>query len=501
MLNKSDQDFNQRLDQAAAERAKLHNEQLAKATLEHERIQKGAKLEIQRLLLEQEQERIRREEAQRREIERLSQERARQEAEAQRRRLEAKQREEQATRQAAEHQRQLQETEARLKARKEQEEAVRKQKREQEEAETKAREGAAAAARVAQSQQPAQVPQKAPEPTPPSAAAAVPSTASQSPAASGLEEIHQKYLDLHTRMKQFRKAFEAARKQQGDTLKQPVGDARRNLRLRIGQVTNQRDASIAAIKRMRESSFDIALNTPGPMIDIRPFIISHEIPTSANEAETQYPAFLLYMWIVFEKCLLKQFDKEAANEDGGIIEKLGLIAASLLADQKYMLKGIPMTDIVLAKLHRICPILFGIRGSMATPQGRARLGWLDKHGLTANSYGQRMLGMGWGFAALSLRQFSGRSPAIAMAEYWRAVVSICNTPSNDLHAGHFMVLKGLLRDFVKKFIAYYGAQAMGVLRRATKELPARAPKRIADSADVVKVLADRWEKSERITIN
>lgn len=496
MLNRSDRDFHERLDQAAAQRAKEHNEQLARAAREHERVQEGAKLEIQRLILEQEQERIRREEAQRRELERLHQEKAQQEAEAQRRKFEAKQREEEAARKAAEQQRQLQEAEARIRAQKEQEETARKQKSEQEEAERKAKE-AAAAAEKARAQQAVHIQQKS---APTSLSTVVTSTRAPQPPASEIEGLHAKYLELHKQMKEFRVTF--AKRKVGDPLKEPIGDARRKLRMRMGQITNVRKDSVQAIGRMREEVFNFALNTPGPTIDIRPFIVNYKIPNSISEADAQYPAFLLYVFICFEKSLLKQFEKEAANNDGRIIQEIGLIAASLLADQKYMWNGIPMTDIVLAKLHHHCPILFGIRGDMSTREGQQRLGWLPIEGGAPemNAYSERMKGLGCGFAALSLRQFSGKTPAIPMSEYWRAVVSICNTPPTQLYPGHFFVLRGLLQDYARKFMTFYGVQAKAVLRRATIDLPARSPQRAMDAAKLVRVLPDGW-RNERISLD
>ncbi|KAF2832908.1 hypothetical protein CC86DRAFT_1841 [Ophiobolus disseminans] len=498
-LNVSDRNFNEQLDQADAVRAKKHERDLAIAQEEHMKVFRGAELEVQRILLEEEQARRRREEEQKREIERLQREKAQEEADAQRRALEARQREEEAAHRAAEHRRQLQETEARLKAQQEQQAAAERQAKEKEEADRKAQD-AAHAAEKAKLQQAVSSP--APRPAPAAAPTATPTSAPPTASASApattahAEQVHAKYLELHARMKEFRVAFANQHKQKSSPLKGPVGDTRRNIRLRLGQINTDRKDSVAAIKKLREDSFNVALSTPGPTIDIRPFLISQDIPRLANEAEAQYPAFLLYMWICFEKFVLKQFEKEAASTDGRTIQEIGLIAASLLADQRYMWKGIPLTDILVAKLHRICPILFGIRGTMNTMPGRARLGWLpiDKSEPNEEQYGQRMRGLGAGYAALSLRSFNAKAPAIPMSEYWRAVVSICNTPAEHLWPGHFAILYGLVRDYHKKFLSFYGAQARGVLRRATYDLPARAPPRCKDAAGPVSVLPLGWKK-------
>ncbi|EFQ89952.1 hypothetical protein CFE70_001993 [Pyrenophora teres f. teres 0-1] len=487
-LSISDREFNEKLDQAAAVRAKQHQQQLAYAAEEHERVYRSAKLELERQALEEEQARLRHEENQKREIERLKQEKAREQAEAQRRALEARQREEEAARQAAEHQKKLQEADARIKAQKEQEAAAERQK-ESEEAGRKAAE-AAAAAEKARQQVPQQTP-AAPTAAPTQATAPSPLTVAQAPAAN-VDQIHAKYLQLHQRMKEFRKAFWEEHKKPTSPLKGPVGDARRALRTRLGQINVERKDSAAAIKRLRTECFDVALNTPGPMIDIRQYIVSHQLPQLANENEAAYPAFLLYVWICFEKFLIGQFEKEAANPDGRIIQEIGLIAASLFGDQKYMWNGIPLTDIALAKLHKACPPLFGIRGTMDTKEGRLRLGWRDDS--TTETYAQRMRGIGAGYASMSLRSFASKTPAIAISEYWRAIVSIVNTPPDQLWPGHFAILSGLIRDYHKKFIQFYGVPARAVLRRAVIDLPMRAPERCKDAASTIAVLSESWKR-------
>ena len=497
MLNRSERSFYERLDHAAAEQAKDHAQELSKAAIEHERIQRSARLEIERLLLQQEQERKAREEQQRLEIERLNRERAQREAEVQQRRLEAKRKEEEEVRLAAERQRQLHEAEARVKAQKEQ--------AEREEAIRRAQEYAAAAAAKAQAQQPTQIQRPLQQLGAPLATTSLPTTAAVGPttrqAATDpvLEEIHSKYLKLHQRMKEFWKPFKKAQAEKGAPLKAQTGQVRRDLRTKLGQLNTDRAQSKARMSDIRDI-FNTAMSHTEVMIDIRPFIISYPIPQLQDEAQAQFPALLLYAFICFTKLLIAQWELES---DGRIIQEGGLVAASLFADQNYMWNGIPMTDVLIAKYHKACPMLFGIRGKMDTPQNQARLGWRNIHNTPpqVNTYNQYMWSLGCGFAALSLRQFSGKNPAIPVTAYWLAVSSICNTPADDIYGGHFMVLQGLVRDFAKKFINFYGVQARAVLRRATIDLPARAPKRAADTAKLVSVLKDGWEKNDKISLD
>lgn len=508
MLTRNDRDFHERLDKASAERARLHDEQLAKAAQEHLRIQEGAKLEMERLLLEQEQEQLKRAEVQRKEVERLRQEKAQQEAEAQRQRLEAKKKEEELARQSAEHQRQIQEADARVKAQREQEAAAQRQR---EAAAAKAKEDAAAAAVAdaqarANAQRPSQPqPTSAPAPSAPRPVpAAIPAQSSASASSSaGVEELHRKYIELHARMKKFRTEFAESVKEKGHPLKNVVGEARRSLRLRLGQIGIDRKTTQAAIANIREECFNKALNTQGPTVDIRPYLITQQLDVQ-QEADAQYPAFLLYMWIMYQKCVIQSWISEADTQGGVALQEVGLITASLFADKRYMVKeSVPLTDIILAKMHRRCPLLFGIRGNTTTAGGVFNLG-LDKFRDDENVYARTITGVSAGYASLCLRHFKDKAPPFPMVSYWRAVVQVINTPSAQIYAGHYYAAKGLLRDFAHKFLLYYGMPAKAVLRRATKHFPGQAitdRPGVAIAADLVRVLSDSWKSDYKLVID
>ncbi|KAF2735454.1 hypothetical protein EJ04DRAFT_511712 [Polyplosphaeria fusca] len=494
MLLKSDRDFNQRLDQNAANNARIHHEQLNKAALIHAQVREEAELE-------QAQARMRRE-------------------------LEAKQREVEIARRAAEEQRKLQEAEANLRAIEEEQkrrheqaekerqakvaaEEQRKLREAEKERQAKIAADAAAAERAraqAAQQQPTPAP-KAPVPAPQVPAQQLSqATTTLSATSKDAEELHMKYLELHQRIKNFRKKLINDNKSKGNPLKPYIGGTRRDLRIPFGQVTVERKDSKEAINKMR-AILNRVRDLGGPTIDIRPYIISQPIPPLSNESEAQYPALLLFGLNCFIKTLFKQFDSEAVKEDGKIIQELGLIAASLLADPKYTWKDIALIDLLMAKYHKACPVLFGITANGKTLDGMKRLGWIDKKadgdadGVqdTLNSFRQRMTGLGSGFAALSLRQFSNR-PAIPMSMYWNAVTSICSHPAHVLANAHYFVLKGLLRDYASKFISMYGVQARAVIRRATLELPKDANADAQDAAKLVEVLPVNWKKNHRLSV-
>jgi nucleoporin GLE1 len=295
-------------------------------------------------------------------------------------------------------------------------------------------------------------------------------------------------------MKDFWKPFRKGSAQPGNPLKGPVGDLRRDMRRTTGQVTVKREDSKVVITKLREI-IRRARDVGGPTVDIRQFIISHPLPTLADEREAQYPAILLYAFICFEKTVLKQFESEAIHDDGRIVQELGAIAASLFVDKEFAWKGIPLTDLLLAKFHRVCPLLFGISGDMRSPAGMARLGLLPLGDtgayLSTNDYQQRMQGMGAGYAAITLRAVA--APALPISEYWRALASLCNTPPEKISAGHYLVAKGLVKDSARKVIGFYGAQGRALLRQATIVLPGRAPQNLSETANLLSVLPDHWK--------
>ena len=511
MLTNSDREFHKKLDDDAARRASIHQEQLAKAAAEHKRVMEEAERELARIRLEEETDQLRKKMAQEKELQRLKEQKMKEEAAAQQRQLEAKLREEQIAREAAENQKRQQEAVARARAEKEREEAARKKR---EEDERKAREAAAAPPPPPPAQQSQPAPSVAASSVAPAATstvAAVPppstQTASSQPSAD-IIQVHNKYLALHGTMKQFRKSMQEWAKDKSNPLKPVVGDIRRNMNKRMGQITIDVNDSRNAITSIRAECFQKAIDAGGPMVDIRPFLVSHQVE---NEGAAQYPQLLLYAWICFEKALVKQWYNEASKEDGRIIGQLSLIAASLYLDVNFMCNGtISMIDTLLAKLHRICPILFGIRGDLRANRAGLGLDKIHPNESDMNRYSQLMTGIGAGYAAITHKKFGKKAPAIPISEYWRTVVLICNTPAEALYPGHFLVLQGLLRDNVRKFIMTYGVAAMAVLRRATIDLPNRIPHAqpntpearpgLAAAASLVKVLPDVWQKKDNINI-
>lgn len=249
MLIDSDRKFHSELDRAGAEQEKKHLEALAAAAAEHERVRQSAERVAEKFRLEVERERRRREEHEHRELERIRQENARIEAERRQRQIDDVKRQEAEQRRAAEEARALAEAEERLRKQKAQEEAdAAKRQAEREDRERREKEDSAAAAAAAQkarAEETIRVQQPAPtQPTQTNGAARAAAPVAQravsnSPLMSSQAEreaTHKEYLEIHQRLKVFRKNFQNEIKN-NPALKKVAGDLRRSMRMRMGQLT------------------------------------------------------------------------------------------------------------------------------------------------------------------------------------------------------------------------------------------------------------------------
>ena len=193
--------------------------------------------------------------------------------------------------------------------------------------------------------------------------------------------------------------------------------------------------------------------------------------------QQEIPALFLYLLNIFAKCLISQFLGEVAIAPK-TAKTIGITGGTIFSQPDCQWHGHSMIDIFLAKYHRVCPVLFGISGSEKTKAGRIKLGW----SLDPNSGGfspdqqhyDRMAGMGAGFAAITLRDFSkskNTNPAPNRI-YWQALARILNTPAPEVQPTHFVVLKAMIDQDVARIIKCFGGAGIALLRQALITFPA-----------------------------
>ena len=485
------EEFYARLDQQSHEREIIHRNALAAAVAQHTRVRESAENARRELELRIENERQRREEEERRELrereqekaerelyqkraeaerfrqaqlEREKREQARKDAEAARKQLEEKLRKDDATRKEAERK-----------------SAVAKQQAlEAREAERKANEAKAVEARSRVLTQASTQNATTVRPT------AVLSTS----APPEREAEHQRYLAIHKNLKQLRK-FVVAESKKHDELKQNMGDIRRQIRKSIGQLTIGQNANkkpvgffntIPELKMIANKGLQLssilealrrAIQLPSPQVDVSLFLMT---APSSTPSGSRVSALLIYLLNVFSKAIISQFLAEASL-DPKQADPIGTIASHIFATKDFLWNEVSLIDILLAKFHLVCPVLFGISGSEATSEGKTKLGWWreEKSGpfVPEQTHNDRMCGLGAGFAALSLRNYekSKLTNPYPAVNYWRSLSYIINVPPSERSGTHCVVLKAMIENFEEKFLTFFGDAALIALRYSVLEFP------------------------------
>ena len=501
--------FREQLEKQSEERDVAHRTALAAAAAQHERIRNQAEAERERILLEeqlqqelehQEQlkeiERVRREAAERQlifETQRIKEakaaeaaERAAQEAEERRRAVAA------LTEQSrVDKEKRIAEDEARANA-------ARKEAQDRAtEAEAKARVAAQAAIR-ANAQPQASVSSSIPTPT------VVQPTQLQplqptSPSTTGLdrEAEHRRYLQIHQDLKKLR-GFMMEQSKLNPQLKQAMGEKRREIRKRVGQLTEDKKANQEAMRHIRT-----LLIASMSEVRLEVNVSTYLFKAPSNILNTMGPGLLLYLLNIFAKSVINQFLSEAAVQPK-LADSIGIIASSIFAQSELQWNGIPLIDILLAKFHAACPVLFGIYGPDTTIVGKTRLGWKKEEGrfVTDQRHSERMTGLGAGFAAITLRNY-GKSKLenpLPPMHYWQSVARIVNTPPDQVTTTHYLVLKAMIEHNEDRILQFFGDAGMALLRKAVVDFPAQS--RISDSvaARALALLRDIFAKEANLYI-
>lgn len=232
-----------------------------------------------------------------------------------------------------------------------------------------------------------------------------------------------------------------------------------------------------------------------PTIDVSPYLVS--VPTDGTEQ--RMPAVIVYMINILVKKALAQF----VSENAKIADAVSIVLATIFAKPEFKLNGtVSLIDILLAKYHMVCPILFGVYGSEKTREGRLKLGWWMEDGqfIPEENHKLRMTGLAVGYGCLSLRDFgkSTMQNPFPPPNYWKSLSYIANTPPAQIQPTHFVILKALVEDHIERFLKFYGQAAVTALRKLLVELPRSAPQSAA--RDVVAVLPQTLQRELSFTL-
>ncbi|MCJ1364614.1 hypothetical protein MMC16_003727 [Acarospora aff. strigata] len=511
----AEEDLYARLERETDEREKAHKIALAAASVEHERVRRSAEAAAERFQLELEKERKKREDEERRELDKKRQEKIERELVDRRREIERartaeveeRRAAEEGERRAAEARKAKLELEERLRLGRETVEAEAHRRREEvEHANKKAQEAATAAKKRTEAE--AQQPQASVRTSQPSTTGTGLPSASQTPSTRphvnpDREVDHQRYQAIHQRLKELRR-FMISQGKSNPALKKRMGDMRREIKKCVGQLTEGKGANRGPINQIMKVLKE-AITVPEPRIEIPQFLASPPPPTSISDSKG--PALLIYLLNIFSKAIISQFIDEASVSPK-TADPIGVVAVSVFAANEFRWQGHSLIDILLAKYHIVCPVLWGIYGDERTVHGKTRLGWWreDKDDpnapwISAQRHSERMTGLGAGFAALALRNFekSRLESPFPNVHYWQALAAIVNVPPNEVSQTHFIVLKAMIENYEARFLEFYGDAAKVALRKALVEFPRQASNGSV-AASAVAVLPDVLRRDKKFTL-
>lgn len=214
------------------------------------------------------------------------------------------------------------------------------------------------------------------------------------------------------------------------------------------------------------------------MLDPSHFIFEERQPVEGATHNAQLPSLFLFLVNHLAKSVIKQFLNEtAANTKTA--DPIGVLVASIFSDPMFHWRGKPLIDILMAKYHIVCPVLFGARGPEKTDQGRHSIGWLQRGPnlwIADLEHYDRQVGLAAGYAAIALRDFSRskKSNPYPMHHYWQSFAQIVNTEPSEMSNTQCVVLKAMIEHYEQRFLQFYGNAALAALRLALVDFPANA---------------------------
>ncbi|KAI0459970.1 GLE1-domain-containing protein [Xylaria acuta] len=286
------------------------------------------------------------------------------------------------------------------------------------------------------------------------------------------------YVVIHQNLKRLRVSL-AEQAKSLPLLKARMGDMRREMRKSMGQIVTEKGGNkkqMATIQALLQES--LSGSVPSTMVDPSQYIKDKREPMDgALHNEPQLPSLFLYLLNIFAKTIINQFINECGAQPKAA-DPLGVITAHIFSNKTYLWRGKTLVDILMAKYRVACPVLFGYRGSESTEQGRMRLGWRRDGTAWApeQQHIDRMKGLAVGYAAISLRDFS-KSPNTnpwPPSEYWTSLARIVNTPPTEISNTQCVVLRGMIEIYEERFIYFYGSAGVAALRSALIGFPNKA---------------------------
>ncbi|PBP16479.1 GLE1-like protein [Diplocarpon rosae] len=287
------------------------------------------------------------------------------------------------------------------------------------------------------------------------------------------------------------------------SVKEYAGELRRALTRTMGQLTEKAGTNTDQLHAIRKI-FVQSLETPSPTVDPRRFLVTFpEGPVEgAVHNGDEMPCLFIYIVNIFAKAVVAQLSNEA-GVNPRIAEPIGIIVHNIITFPAFLWRGKSLVDIIMAKFRVSLPVVFGERGNERTEEGRKRLGWkrIDGGWISEQAHNDRMRGLGAGYAALCLRNYtkSTRENPWPATYYWNAIALIVDTPPQERNQTQALILNAMIEGFEKKFIDFYGNMAVAALRAALITFPNEASEQTA-AIKTLMVLGERLKRDTGLTL-
>jgi nucleoporin GLE1 len=233
-------------------------------------------------------------------------------------------------------------------------------------------------------------------------------------------------------------------------------------------------------------------------------MVSAPSPTQEAQYSAEMPVLFIWILNIFAKAIISQLVNEVGAQPAAA-EPIGILTVSIFGQKEFLWRGKTFIDIFMAKMRKMCPVLWGFRGNEKTEGGRTALGW-HKDGdswVDEQVHNNRMMGLGSGYASICLRDFGKSQQAISPwhpTHYWQSMSVIVNTPPDQTSPTQFMVLKALIDQKEKSFLKFYGTAAMAALRLALVDFPAKQKNQTEVAVGALKVLASKLERDHGLQL-
>lgn len=174
----------------------------------------------------------------------------------------------------------------------------------------------------------------------------------------------------------------------------------------------------------------------------------------------------IYALNMLVKATCKKFTEECST-DPAQASFVGTIISGIFSMKEFQWRGGHFMDIMQAKFCKALPVVYGIRGSESTVEGRDRIGW-RRHKTADGQPGDfyeaaehydRMTGLAAGFAALALRDYTNaptRVNPFPPHNWWWGMTAIVNTPENETTATLFTVLRFMIQGYEQSLFNIFG---------------------------------------------